>query len=87
MTADELVAGMRALGVRSIELEPSGIQSGESQPQASQGPDALETDLPPEQKAANACCMQGCTRPNGFYFAPQFCQQCGLAAFHVRASA
>jgi hypothetical protein len=82
---EDVIAELRSLGIRSIELEPSGNE-GESQPQAlPNGSDGLET-MPaeaPEQKADGSCCQPGCTKRSGFYYAPQFCEAHGLRAFGV----
>lgn len=82
----ELVAEMRAAGVRRVKLAADGsIDELELEPAHDTIPaPAFELDVEPEAKSAGTCAHGGCQERAGFHFAPHLCERHGLGEFGVK---
>lgn len=79
MKLADIVADMRASGVRRVEIELF-----EPAPATEPAP-PLEPESPEEDKPPGSCIAPGCIAKAGFHFAPAFCEKHGLAELGVRA--
>ena len=78
MTLPEIVDALRLAGVRSfsIELEPASAAAPELE--------VIEPQLDERSKLSSECSQPECHAPNGFHFAPRYCEQHGLQQFGVK---
>ena len=72
-------------GIEELEIEPRGVDVNTEYPAPEFNLDAADLDAAAEPKPAGECSHGDCHEPNGFPYAPQFCQAHGLAQFGVRS--